>query len=205
MNAKRTTAYRVTMMVLVLVLGGIGGKDLLSGRVHAAPQAPSATATLYPGGSVTSGHLETLWGGPTSSRVLAPQTFLFGNGIPAPDLNSLDNSNSWRSLVPPGGSVQFTGGALRLYSPPSGQTGWHSANNTAACFGGCLGSATGARIFSSSADVVSQQRLNSGDQILGIYSIVSVVFNQVFLATPRWAGIQLMVDLKKRQFGITRV
>jgi len=48
MNAKRLTVQQVTMMVLVLVLGGIGGKDLLSGRVHAAPQAPSATATLSP-------------------------------------------------------------------------------------------------------------------------------------------------------------
>jgi len=107
MNAKRLTVQRVTIMVLVLVLGGIGGKDLLSGRVHAAPQAPSATATLYPGGSVTSGYLETLWGGTGSARVLAPQTFLFGNGIPAPNLNPLNNSNSWRSLAPAGGSVQL--------------------------------------------------------------------------------------------------
>ena len=196
MISKQYMTWSKAAFVLVLVLGVFGAGALPPGYAQAAPQSPNATATLYPGGSVTSGYLETLWGGTGSSRVLAPQTFLFGNGIPAPNLNPLSNSNSWRSVAPAGGSVQFTGGALRLYSPPSGQTGWHNANNTAACFGGCLGSATGARIFSSSADVVFQQRLNSGDQILGIYSIVSVVFNQMFLATPRWAGIQLMIDFK---------
>jgi hypothetical protein len=194
MNAKRLTVQRVTIMVLVLVLGGIGGKDLLSGRVHAAPQAPSATATLYPGGSVTSGYLETLWGGTGSARVLAPQTFLFGNGIPAPDLNPLNNSNSWRSLAPAGGSVQFIGGALRLYSPASGQTGWHNVNNTAACFGGCLGSPTGASVsLSGLPNLVLQHRLNSGDASSGQGSIFVFGINQIHLSPQRWAALEVAV------------
>lgn len=82
----------------------LAGGMLLAGLLGtapavSAPNAPAASANLYPGGSVTAGYLETIWGGSGSSRVLAPQTYLFGNGIPAPDLNIQglqgSGSNSW--------------------------------------------------------------------------------------------------------------
>ena len=107
MISKQYMTWSKAAFVLVLVLGVFGAGALPPGYAQAAPQSPNATATLYPGGSVTSGYLETLWGGTGSARVLAPQTFLFGNGIPAPNLNPLNNSNSWRSLAPAGGSVQL--------------------------------------------------------------------------------------------------
>ncbi|WP_169238740.1 DUF7507 domain-containing protein [Candidatus Roseilinea sp. NK_OTU-006] len=180
-------------VLLASVWGATPARPALS-----APQAPAASATLYPGGSVVSGYLETIWGGSGSARVLAPQTFLFGNGIPAPDLNIQalqgGGSNSWRATNISGGSVQFTGGALRIYSPPSGQTGWHfsTAYNAAACFGGCLGGATGVSILGT-PNLVLQYRLNTGDLILGNGSITVFGVNQVHLSPARWVAVEVMV------------
>jgi hypothetical protein len=194
MIGKQYMTWSKAAFVLVLVSGVFGVGALPPGHAQAAPQSPNATATLYPGGSVTSGYLETLWGGTGSARVLAPQTFLFGNGIPAPNLNPLSNSNSWRSLAPAGGSVQFIGGALRLYSPASGQTGWHNVNNTAACFGGCLGSPTGASVpLSGLPNLVLQHRLNSGDASSDQGSIFVFGINQIHLSPQRWAALEVAV------------
>ncbi len=192
-------ARRRFSLVLVagLLLAGLS-VTMPARPAFSAPQAPAASASLYPGGSVTSGFLETIWGGSGSARVLAPQTFLFGNGIPAPDLNIQalqgSGSNSWRATNVSGGSVQFTGGALRLYSPPSGQTGWHlsNAHNAAACFGGCLGVATGIWI-AGTPNLALQHRLNGGDSVLGNGSILVFGVNQVHLSPARFVELEVMV------------